>query len=270
MFFQEESDEFLKTKGESASRTIVPAHLPSGDDVSLAKSTCLSHSSYPLSDRYSVAGMSSTSGSEVKSDSQLKYRHGAKELASAVHHALRTELKECHCQQCVERQKTFRKADHQAHHTPRQQEAILPQNVPCPHCKHLPSDPYAHQRNNNGPHVKLTSVNLESLQAPQSSVDVQRIYSWIEHNERYRSEMANPHVLESPRDTPLARRKHRPPVVYDTTRPAATDYHCVREPGNIPLADTNRVLQEAKRRLEDNTRGVSRSSRKPGRSSGSR
>lgn len=261
--FQEDRNEGPKPKGENDARTTMPAPSSTGDDKSLAKSSCLSHSSYPQSDRYSVAGMSSASGSEVKSDSQLKYRHGAKELASAVHHALRTELKECHCQPCLEKQKTSRKLDGQPH----QRHQEIPQSAHCPCCKHLQNDtePYPHQRSSSSS-VKLTSTNLEALKTAQAAIDHQRIYSWIEHNEKYRSEMGQPHVVESPRDTPMTKRRHRPPVVYDTTRP---DYHYMREPGIAlePLPDTSLVLEEAKRRLEDNTRGISRSSRKSGRSS---
>ena len=214
--------------------------------------------------------MSSASGSEVKSDSQLKYRHGAKELASAVHHALRTELRECTCKQCLEMQKAYRKLDNPVYVAGRQQEQLIQPSSHCPCCKHLQNyhDPYIHQRNNNGPPVKLTSTNLEALKTVQASADHERIYSWIEHNEKYRSEMAHPHVAESSCDTPMSKRRHRPPVVYNTTRPGSSDYHGVREPLPLePLPDTNLVLEEAKRRLEDNSRGISRSSRKAGRSS---
>ena len=264
--FQEESVDNDKLAGENVTRTGATAPVPTGDDQSVAKGSCRSHSSYPQSDRYSVAGMSSASGSEIKSDSQLKYRHGAKELASAVHHALRTELRECNCRQCLEKQKTLRKLDGQVY----RQDAVIPQSAHCPCCKHLQNeqDPYAHQQNNNCPPIKLTSTNLEALKTVQGSVNHQRIYSWIEHNERYRSEMAHPHVGESPRDTPSTKRRHHPPVVYDTTRPG-TDYHLMREPGASlePLPDTNHVLEQARRRLEDNSRMLSKSSRKPGRSS---
>ena len=215
--------------------------------------------------------MSSASGSDVKSDSTLKYRHGAKELASAVHHALRTELRECTCVQCLDKQKTYRKLDSPVYLSRRQQELMLPQSAHCPCCKHLQNehDPYIHQRNNNGPPVKLTSSNLEALKTSQASADHERIYSWIEHNEKYRSEMDHLHVADSSCDTTVAKRRHRPPVVYNTTRPGSSDYHHgMRDPLHLdPLPDTNLVLEEAKRRLEDNSRGVSRGSRKPGRSS---
>jgi len=256
--------------GESVSQMGSVTPLCPGDENTKTRGSCRSHGSYPQSDRYSVAGMSSVSGSEVKSDSQLKYRHGAKELASAVHHALRNELKECTCKQCLDKQKTYRKMDNPVYIGGKHQNYDIPPSAHCPCCKHLQNvaDPYTHQRNNNSPSVKLTSSNLEALKIPPSSADNERIYSWIEHNEKYRSEMAHPHVADSPSDTPTAKRRHRPPVIYNTTRPGS-DYHAMKDSGTSldPYPYTNVVLEEAKRRLEDNSRGVSRSSRKPGRSS---
>ncbi|XP_065065797.1 axin-1-like isoform X2 [Rhopilema esculentum] len=243
-------------------------------DENIATGSCQGHSNYPHSERYSVAGMSSTSGSELKSDSQLKYRHGAKELASAVHHALRTELKECHCQQCLEKQLSSRKFENTTHNNIVQDE-IGSQIAHCQCCRLLQKghqEPLLHHKN-NGQHGKLTTSNLENLKGPQVMVDHQRIYSWMEHNEKYKSEMMHPHSIDSSSQTNATKHRHRQPVVYDTSRPSCSSgsvEHGFARDHALPLLsqpDTSLVLEEAKRRLEDTNRSMGKSSRRSGRSS---
>ena len=59
----------------------------------------------PASDRYSVAGASSHSGSgaHVEHQKHRNIKEKAKELRNAVHHSLRNGLGECQCQSCYDR-----------------------------------------------------------------------------------------------------------------------------------------------------------------------
>ncbi len=234
------------------------------------KSSCKSQGSYPQSDRYSAVGMSSVSGSEIKVENQLKYKHGAKELASAVHHALRTELKECQCQQCLEKHNIAGLTDHQVYNV-HKLEHLKFQNMHCPCCLQNQQHDYSlHQRSRPGPGNKLTPSNLEHFH-PHNPVDHNRIYLWMEQSEKYRSEMIHSDFIDSSHPSPAVRRRHRPPVIYDTTRPGDSvscysEQHPWSDPGvqSVHAHDTGVVLEEAKRRLEDNTKGVSRSSRRNG------
>lgn len=248
----------------------------SGEDDRMNKSSCKSLDSYPLSDRYSVAGMSSANGSELKAESQLKYKHGAKELASAVHHALRTELKECKCQQCIEKHIGSGRPEHVVYNVQRPEGPAL-QSSHCSCCKHLQGQNYGSQQKNClQVNSKLTPTNLGNYEIPADIVDHNRIYMWMEESEKFRPEMLAANVAESARPAPAVQRHHRTPVVYDTTRPGDYSSGCSDRQYFDPALqvlhqpDTNVVLEEAKKRLADNSRSTTRSSRRSGNRTSSR
>eukprot|EP00794_Sanderia_malayensis_P008965 gene8965-9922_t len=246
--------------------------LPASDGDGSTKGSCKYQGSYPQSDRYSAVGMSSVSGSEIKAESQLKYKHGAKELASAIHHALRTELKECQCKQCLEKHNLPSRTGH--HHAPNLHHHQPVQNVHCMCCLQNQQQhhyDYSGKRGRDISLKKLTPSTLEALETAQNMVDRDRIYMWMEQNEKFQGEMARSAFSDSTHQmSPNVRRRHKTPVVYDTTRVGDSVSTFAEHPPwsgstGLPVLqqpDTSVVLKEAKRRLEDNARGTSRSSRR--------
>ena len=207
-----------------------------------------------------------------------------------MHHALRTELRECRCPQCYEAQfiASSRDSDYIVHHQHYHKNynghesmaefSCVQHTNHCSCCRHSQESSMHHssrpQMELNG---KLTAMNLGQLQPdPPPIVDRSRILNWMEQNEKYQHESFQPPL--SPKPSPAMHRRQKEPVTYNTSRPPVPNSGHVNagqpiasDPNMPPLPqpDSNTVLEEVKRRLEDGKKDRSSRSRH-GRSRSSR
>lgn len=223
----------------------------------------------PMSDRYSVAGQSSHSGSH----SGVMMNKKAKELRDVVHHQLRNDLGECKCGNCVEQkfhQRYYGSSNggggnphhHGGHHH-------RYSNNPDKHYYNHSSSYYSHSNHSHhssdyhhshstveDPHHRYEHSSEHSagrrihehpgMEQPDvmPPLDTRKIYKWMEQNERYQQQSA-----ANPAPSPQVGRKKKP-VVYDTSRAVQP---IAQDPGMpvLPPPDTGNVLEEVKRVLEE-------------------
>ena len=237
----------------------VPSHPHGAYDYDV-QSECDAQS-WVMSDRPSVAGQSSHSGSH----SGILVHKKAKELRDKVHHQLRSDLKECRCDHCSHAPSSSvhsGRHDHDRHHGG--------------------SDHgyYPHSSNNNSYNYSIdtvqdsnnryntmssshrggasrTSHHRESCQQQQQHqqgdialpLDTRKIYSWMEKNERYHHQKSSSSYAD-PNPSPSLRRKKNP-IQYNTSRQAVQPIAQDTGMPILPQPDPDNVLQEVKRKLEE-------------------
>lgn len=224
--------------------------------------------SWVMSDRPSVAGQSSHSGSH----SGILVNKKAKELRDIVHHQLRSDLKECKCENCLQVKYHERcchagsthssgvRGEHQQHYyvNSRQhsQHGYYPQsshsnsyqqsNHTVEETNKYNTISSAHHRDSR-PHHHHDPYELQNIAPP---VDNSKIYSWMQKNEKYQKEaFANPAPSPS-----LRRKKKNNALQYNTSRSAAKGVQPIAQDTGMPLLpqpDAENVLQEVKRVLEE-------------------
>lgn len=232
----------------------------------------------PATDRYSIAGASSHSGSGIHQEFNNKYNRNVKEKAKglwdAVHHSLRNGLGECYCQSCYERKQHARLYnDH------------LPQNIPVHYHQERFSQHHQSVANDRSSHhyqqtqsyhgsschcdsCAVTFINThesrysggkhELMNYSQQcrkdySYDIQpdipppmdsaKIYAWMAKNEQLNYSCPNPGP------SPALRRKKQ--VNSENIRPDHAGQPIAQDPGMplLPQPDAENVLQEVKRKL---------------------
>ena len=227
--------------------------------------------SWVMSDRPSVAGQSSHSGSH----SGVMVNKKAKELRDIVHHQLRSDLKECRCESClqVKYHEQYQRASSSTHSMNRNERDTYSSNARngyhYPHSSH--SNSYHHSnetmqdmnryntisshRGSRSSHHRDAYEQQEIAPPPDNN----KIYSWLEKNERYQQEGFS----ANPAPSPSIRRKKKP-VTYNTSRNVGQPKHPLANDTGMPILpppDADNVLQEVKRVLEEPQH--SRSSRQP-------
>lgn len=226
----------------------------------------------PASDRYSVAGASSHSGSGANMENQKNkiLKEKAKELRNAVHHSLRNGLGECACHSCeVKRKENSSRHEKSSYHSSscgkdhhssdycRKPNHMLPgpQTSCCCHSKdsHCSNSNQSHPlyRKNNSEHSShrtgdyLHENITEDFVPP---IDNTKIIAWMERNEKYKHDPAYP----DPMPSPAVRRKKQQKEyergsVAHAVQPIAQDLSMPL----LPPPDTGNVLEEVKRVLEE-------------------
>ncbi|XP_066914264.1 axin-1-like [Clytia hemisphaerica] len=209
--------------------------------------------SWVLSDRPSVAGQSSHSGSH----SGILMKNKAKELRDKIHHHIRSDLKECRCAECRLTPSVHSGGRHE-HDS---------------HARHGGSEHgfYPHSSNSNSynysndtiqdryntmsssSHQRGSSRTRETHPHPDAAppLDTSKIYSWMEKNERYQHQKSYP----DPSPSPSLRRK-KAPIQYNTSRSQNSQQPIAQDTGMplLPQPDPDNVLQEVKRKLEEPSR----------------
>jgi len=244
----------------------------------------------PATDRYSVAGASSHSGSganvEYHKFNRNHVKEKAKGLFDAVHQSLRNGLGECNCQACFERKQQeclFSSSQHpsipshsSSNNRTLNQQSCHSNSCHCSTCTmSYPSynDPRSDPRYSNNRHN--TQSNHMSQQPPSdhhyiteeqqdiaAPIDTSKIYAWLEKNEKLKTENPN-----KPLPSPAIRRKKQQ-TINDNLGLAGQPI--AQDPGMplLPQPDTGNVLEEVKRVLEEPNH--KRPSSKVSRSSSSR
>lgn len=219
----------------------------------------------PASDRYSVAGASSHSGSGANMERDRNIKDKAKELRNAVHHSLRNNLGECQCQACFDRIRHEKLYSEHPGGSCYKHDKVTQNNryhnpQPCcckskdSYCNHNIPNTYNHKPNPElhryyKGHGEEHGRDIDAL-----PVDKSKIFAWMEKNEKYKTQYPEP----SP--SPALRRKKQP-VVYDNSRvqPIAQDLGMPL----LPQPDTGNVLEEVKRVLEEPIRGSTKKHHHP-------
>jgi len=246
----------------SRHQRVPPQHAPDYE-----YSECDSQS-WVMSDRPSVAGQSSHSGSH----SGVMVNKKAKELRDIVHHQLRSDLKECRCDSClqVKYREQYQRASSSTHSMGRHEYDNNSRNAyHYPHSSH--SNSYHHSNetvqdmnryNTISSHRGSRSSHHREAYEQQDIVpppDNNKIYSWLEKNERYQQEG----FTANPAPSPSIRRKGKKPVTYNTSRNVGQAKNPLANDTGMPILpppDAENVLQEVKRVLEE-PQQQSRSSR---------
>ena len=241
----------------------VPAHPHGAYDYD-GQSECDAQSWVGMSDRPSVAGQSSHSGSH----SGILVHKKAKELRDKVHHQLRSDLKECRCDHCRHAPSSLvhsgRHEHHERHHGSSSDHGYYP------HSSNSNSYNYSTdtmQDSNNRYNTmssshraggSRTSHHRESCQQQQQQqgdvappLDTSKIYSWMEKNERYHHKKSSSSTAYAdPSPSPSLRRKKNP-IQYNTSRQAVQPIAQDTGMPILPQPDPDNVLQEVKRKLEE-------------------
>ena len=227
----------------------------------------------PMSDRYSVAGQSSHSGSH----SGVMMNKKAKELRDIVHHQLRNDLGECKCDNCVQQkfheryysssnngggggvsnsnapprydkrpnQSTssyYSHSNHNSHHSSDYHHSHSTLEEMRYNSVHNTTEHYSGRR----PDYKEEHGNDAYAADVMPPLDTSKIYNWMEKNERYNQQSA----FANPAPSPQVSRKKKQQVAYDTSRAVQP---IAQDPGMPVLTppDTGNVLEEVKRVLEE-------------------
>ena len=213
----------------------------------------------PASDRYSVAGASSHSGSGANMENQKNrnIKEKAKELRNAVHHSLRNGLGECECHSCdiKRKEKSFQPAYTKDHHSSDYcRKASLSGHQTCccqnkdSYCSNQ-SHPLYRKFNSEESSHRTGDYTHENINEDFTQpVDNTKIFAWMERNEKYKHESSYP----DPMPSPAVRRKKLPKdyernTVTQAVQPIAQDLGMPL----LPQPDTGNVLEEVKRVLEE-------------------
>merc|ERR1719450_260444 len=231
-----------------------PSFYPSEDYFDDSQSWILP----PASDRYSVAGASSHSGSGANMEKNRNVKEKAKELRNAVHHSLRNGLGECECKSCdIKCQEksypsTYTK-DSSKHSSEFCRRSLVQGNPGC--CCHAkdsyctcPPPLYRKYNSEQSSHRTADYPHENVNEDFVPPMDNTKIYAWMELNDRLKHEPNYPDHTPSP----AVRRKKQPKdyerkTVAQTVQPIAQDLHMPL----LPQPDTGNVLEEVKRVLEE-------------------
>ena len=215
----------------------------------------------PASDRYSVVGASSHSGSGANmNEKNRNIKEKAKELRNAVHHSLRNGLGECECHSCDIKRQSFQSThskDHHSHHSDfsRSSKSSLQQShsMCCcqqSHNKDSHCNPATHRKYNSEESSHRTvDYTHENYPEEVPPIDNTKIFAWMERNEKYKHKSSYP----DPMPSPAVRRKkqtkefERNANVAQAVQPIAQDLGMPL----LPQPDTGNLLEEVKRVLEE-------------------
>ena len=224
----------------------------------------------PASDRYSVAGASSHSGSGANVEKNRAIKEKAKELRNAVHHSLRNGLGECECHSCVlkRQEKSFHHSTYSKDSSSKHSSDYCRRSA-VGHCsagmgcccqgggggggggKDGAPFPLPYRKFNSEESSHRTAdyppdnVNEDFI----PPMDNTKIYAWMERNERlhHKDSDKTGGFMPDHAPSPAVRRKKQLVKQSGQKAPIAQDLGMPL----MPLPDTGNVLEEVKRVLEE-------------------